>query len=393
MKVVGRRSKKWLIVGVLALVLAGALSALILLRIFYPVYSIEPNIVFSQTQNTDEEPDLAWPAYGQAAIATETQGIVVTNGEQVPHPTASTAKVITALAILEEHPLEPGEQGPTLTMTQADVESYDNYVAQNGTNTPVYVGLEITQHQALQSIMLASSNNMSDTLAIWAFGSIEGYHDYANEMVERLGATQTTIAGDASGLSAATISTASDMALISLAALDNPVLAEIATQSRADVPHAGVIENTNRLLEHSEITGLKTGETVEAGGNFLLGANYTDGDESQRVVVVVYGAPLASIAIPDSYALYESAKPYIQYEEIITRGDAIAEYDLPDGTLAQATASQPIRAWMWAGMQPEVTVSARPVTQDTEICSNVGMAAHGDITTPLRLIGTNGRTC
>jgi hypothetical protein len=33
--------------------------------------------------------------------------------------------------------------------------------------------------------MLKSSNNMADSLAIWAFGSISEYQKYATEMIKR----------------------------------------------------------------------------------------------------------------------------------------------------------------------------------------------------------------
>lgn len=391
MKVAGGHRKKWIGIGGISLVVVSACVSLLLLRVVHPMYSVEPEMIRVETQ-PNETPNLSWPAYGQAAIATQSHGIVATHGDQTPHPTASTAKIITMMAILEKRPLQVGEQGPLLVMTPNDVASYDNYVARNGTNTPVHDGLELTQYQALQSILLASSNNMSDTLAVWAFGSIEEYHTYANEMVQKLGAMNTVIAGDASGLSAETTSTARDMAIVSLAALKNPVIAEIAAQQSADIPFAGTIQNSNALLQHSEIVGLKVGETVEAGGNFLLAANHASNNHSEKIVVVVFGAPLARIAVPDSYTLYQSAKQYITHEEAVARGAVLARYVLPNGTTREAVADQSIAGWLWAGEQPDITVTVHPVTQNTQPCASVGSVSYGEQSVSLRL-AANGQSC
>ena len=37
-------------------------------------------------------------------------------------PIASVTKVMTALVVLQDHPLSPGEEGPAIVMTAADAE-------------------------------------------------------------------------------------------------------------------------------------------------------------------------------------------------------------------------------------------------------------------------------
>ena len=298
--------------------------------------------------------------------------------------------MITVLAILEKRPLKLGEHGATLTMTERDVQLYDDYIAQDGSTTPVHAGLQLTQYQALQAIMLASSNNMADTLAIWAFGSLEAYHTYANQMVKHLGATHTTIGGDASGLNPLTTSTAEDMARISLAALKHPVIAQIAAQQTADIPFAGTITNSNRLLiEHAEIVGLKTGQTTEAGGNFLLAAKHTSAGQSQPVVVVVFGAESAKTAILDSYKLYQSARPYLAYEEFLPAGTVVAQYDLLRKKTAHATLKHPLKSWTWAGRQPQPTIDLQPITGETADCTEVGSLQYEGVSVPLLLERSN----
>src|SRR5438309_1235787 len=66
-----------------------------------------------------------WPANAEAAFGANGYGLLDTNNEQTPMPTASVAKVITALSVLEKKPLKPGQTGPQITMTANDVALYN----------------------------------------------------------------------------------------------------------------------------------------------------------------------------------------------------------------------------------------------------------------------------
>jgi D-alanyl-D-alanine carboxypeptidase (penicillin-binding protein 5/6) len=67
-------------------------------------------------------------------------GVLGTSGEMTARPTASTAKIMTALLVLEDHPLQPGEAGPLVTVTAQDVVDYQ-MAAQDGQSVvPVTVG-------------------------------------------------------------------------------------------------------------------------------------------------------------------------------------------------------------------------------------------------------------
>jgi D-alanyl-D-alanine carboxypeptidase (penicillin-binding protein 5/6) len=163
---------------------------------------------------------LTWPAGGQAALGAEGYGLLARSGASSPVPIGSTAKVITALAVLKQKPLTVDSQGPTITLNGRDVEAFNNYYSSNGSVTQVAAGEQISEYQALQSLMLPSSNNMADTLANWAFGGLANYTTFANQMVKNMGLSHTTI-GDTNGFSDTTTSTADDMAKIALAAISN----------------------------------------------------------------------------------------------------------------------------------------------------------------------------
>lgn len=308
-----------------------------------------------------EKQPLEWPSYGQAAIATRDYGVLETHGKIEKHPTASTAKLITLLAVMEKKPFELGASGETLILDRTDVSLYDNYIANNGSNAPVQAGEKITQYQAMQAVLLVSSNNLADTLAIWAFGSLDAYRSYATDMIHRYGLKNTIIGSDASGLNPTTVSTAADLAVIAQKALAQPVIASIASQQTATIPVAGQIRNTNFLLGNDGVIGLKTGESVEAGGNFVLAGNQTIDGHTQQVIVVVMGAELGKIAQRDSYDLYMSARKNFTYKMLIAKGQQVGIYQPTWSKRAYvATAKEEIGAFVWPGMavKPSIQLNA-----------------------------------
>ena len=144
----------------------------------YLAYS-KPTPVFAAkttaNQSTAGDINLTWPVHGEAAVGAVGYGVLATHGDQKAQPTASAAKIMTALAILKQHPLNLGQQGPTLTLTQADVDSYNTYVAEDGSVAKVAAGEQITEYQLLEALLLPSADNIADTLAKWSYGSISSY--------------------------------------------------------------------------------------------------------------------------------------------------------------------------------------------------------------------------
>jgi D-alanyl-D-alanine carboxypeptidase (penicillin-binding protein 5/6) len=250
---------------------------------------------------------LPWPDYGQAAFGAARGGVVVRsdNADQ-PVPIASLAKVITALAVLDKKPLQPGEQGPLITLTEQDEANYWEYVRKQGSVTPVKAGVQVSQYQAMQAMLLPSSNNMADALVVWAFGSMDNYVSYANNMVKELGFSKTTVA-DASGYSPLTKSTAAEMVGLGFLFIDNPVLQDIAKQPEADIPFAGKIHNYNDGINNDGILGLKVGFTDEAGKTFLA-ADFPGTGRDDISLAVVLGAADWQTLLNDTKTLLLSGK-------------------------------------------------------------------------------------
>lgn len=255
---------------------------------------------------TIETDNLPWPSYGEAAIGAEGYGTTA-HGEQAAVPTASVAKVMTALAVLKKKPLGVGEQGPTITLTQQDVDIYNYYSAHDGSRVAVSVGENISEYQALEAMLLPSGNNMADTLADWAFGSVGAYSSYANSLAASYGLTNSDFTS-ASGFPPSTVSTAQDLVKLGEVALQNPVMSQIVAEQSANIPVAGSISNTNTLLGTDGIDGIKTGNSDQDEGAFMGSRTVTlPNGRTIQLVSVVMDASSLNAALSDSVSLLDTA--------------------------------------------------------------------------------------
>jgi len=276
---------------------------------------------------TSSRLQLVWPAVGQAAVGSVEDGLLASSStDEKLRPTASIAKVITALAVMEKQPLKPGQEGQTYTITRNDINDLNAYISEGGSVLPILAGMRLTQYQALQRMLIASDNTVADILAERIFGSKEAYLLYARIMLKRMGLSRTIVA-DASGFNPATMSTPSELVSIGIAALKNPVIARIVAQQQARIPVAGIIKNTNQLLGTNGIIGIKTGTTSKAGSCLLFAADYTAKDGQKRTIVgVIMGDTNHSILYSDTKDLLASAKQCFGLLETQSTGKVLARY-------------------------------------------------------------------
>lgn len=250
---------------------------------------------------------MPWPNYGYAGFGVPKDELFASSRDvSQPVPIASLAKVITVLAILKEKPLQAGEQGPMITLDEQDVALVSEYARKSGTYVPVYAGEQISQYQALQAILLVSANNMSDSLARWAFGSVDNYVVYTNRMLNDLGLNNTEVA-DASGFSPNTVSTPEDMAKLGFLYMKDPVLREIALQQQAKIPMVGVIRNNNAFANENGVVGIKIGNTDEAGKTYLAASIRQGSNAYEEIsIAVVLGSNDLRVAANDALKILKA---------------------------------------------------------------------------------------
>lgn len=348
-------------------ILGGSYSAFALLRsepVLQPVSALGAFV-------SPTPVSLPWPAYGQSAVGAVGYGILDSSGDQKALPTASVAKVMTALAVLQKHPLKRGEQGPALKLTQHDVDYYNDYVAEDGSVVPVNVGERISEYQALEAMLLPSANNMALTLAVWAYGSETAYTNYANSYAEQIGMTNTHFA-DASGFSPATVSTAADLVRLGATALGNPVIAEIVAKPSAVIPVAGTIGNVNNLLGQDGINGIKTGNTDQAGGVFLASASYTVGSHKLTAVTAIMGASKLKQAMNDSLPLLSATQSNFTEQTLVKAGDVVGYYNTPWHTSVNIIATKDAKTLGWKADKPKTDFKPLPLQVPAQAGQTVG---------------------
>lgn len=343
--------------GLLVLVLAYGLLALT-----RPTPNLTADHATGSLQITTQPSNLPWPAYGQAAMGLVGSGVVATHGTQKPAATASIAKVLTALTVLQKYPLSAGQAGPTITLDATDVNYYNDYVAGDGSVVAVQNGERITERQLLEAMLLPSGNNAADSLARWAYGSLPAYANAANAYAAQLGLTSTHAGSDASGYAADSTSTASDLVRLGIAAMQNPALAAIVGERSATIPVAGTITNRNTLLGSNQVVGIKTGNNDQDAGAFLGAATTTVNGVSTTVVTAIMGAPSLNGALSSSASLLTAASNDFASTNLVTAGEVLGTYQQPWGGSVQAVAAKDLTITTLQGNIAKASFTLRPIS-------------------------------
>lgn len=347
-----RRVRFWLST-ILVVILAGYSTAVAFLPAPAPVLD---QTVFSSSLNSGQQITIDWPESQQAAIGALGQGILASYGDEGPLPMASVAKIVTALAILKKHHLELGQSGPAIRLTQDDVAIYRYYIAIGGSVAPVVSGEEVSLYQALQIMLIPSANNMAKSLAIWAFGSEQAYAEYANTMLGELGLKNTTVV-DATGISEGTVSTAQDLVLLGQHALNDPVIAQIATQTEATIPVTGRVVSTNKVMGMAGINGLKTGHTDASGGCFLFTAAHEIDGEQVKLIGAIMAAPSIESALNDAPKLVELSETGFQKVVALSAGQQVATVNVPWAAPVSILVKDDLKQVVWKGTELKMDLS------------------------------------
>ncbi|MEZ7002699.1 D-alanyl-D-alanine carboxypeptidase [Streptomyces sp. AD55] len=325
--------------------------------------------------------DIPWPASGQAALDVQGIGTFGSSGAQKPVPIASVAKVMTAYVILREHPLKSGEDGPKIDIDQA---AQDQSRAGQESTVDVTAGDAITQREALESILIASANNVARLLARWDAGSEQAFVDKMNETAKDLGMTNTTYT-DPSGLDNTTVSTATDQVKLGRAAMREPAFREVAAMMSYDDYKGVNHSNWNQLVGSNDVVGIKTGTTTSALGNLLFAAKKEVGGETRTIVGAVVRQPsggpentILSAALDSSDKLIRAAQAALESSTILKKGTVVGYVDDGLGGRTPVVATQDVTAVGWPGLTVKLTFRADDVPHAAPAGTKVGTLTVGD---------------
>jgi serine-type D-Ala-D-Ala carboxypeptidase (penicillin-binding protein 5/6) len=311
-------------------------------------------------------PALPWPSSGQAAVSVQGLGALGTSGRTTAVPIASVTKVMTAYVVLTDHPLDAGEQGPTLTVSAQQAAAYPQEQARGESVVPVTAGAVFTQRQALQAVLLPSANNMSRILAAWDAGSADAFVAKMNATAAALGMSNTHYT-DPSGLDPRSVSTAVDQVILARKAMALPAFAEIVAQPKATLPVAGTVTNYNTLVGQDGIVGVKTGSTDEAGGCLVWAAVVEVGSSKLTIVGAVLGQPgadtpaqLASV-FTATRPLVRAAAAALAVHTVVQAGQPVATVRGPLGASTTMNVDGKLDVIGWSGMPIRLTADVPQV--------------------------------
>jgi D-alanyl-D-alanine carboxypeptidase (penicillin-binding protein 5/6) len=272
------------------------------------------------------------------------------------------AKGRTALVLLADKPLATGEDGPTLVMTDQDLATYKADAKDGQSVVRVTAGEQLTEYELLEALLIPSANNIAEAIARWDAGSVTAFVAKMNARAATLHMAHTTFA-DATGISAQTVSTPADLIALGMAAMKQPVLAQIVGEVQTTLPVAGLVYNTNGALGQSGIIGIKTG--VNDGATFLFAANATV--DGQQVVLYgcVMGQPTLAIAFDSAKALSDTLANGLKMRAIVSRNDVVGAYDPPWGSHADVVATKDLAFVEWPGMILKWRLEPKPLSVDT----------------------------
>ncbi len=348
--------------GALGLLLATAFY--LPMSLLAPLEPIDPSLI-SVAAPENPVVELAWPGNGSAAIgAVGFPGVLAQGSDASARPIASITKVITSLVVLDAKPLAADESGPTITMTQDDVDEYRRQIANNGSAEPVAAGVDFTQRELLDLVLIASANNYAETMARWAFGSQDAFLGAAHTWLADHGLGNVVLF-DASGIDPRNAATPADLVELGKLAIADPVISTIVASTSASVPYVGTIDNTNKLLGWSGVDGIKTGTVELDNVNLLFATTFTVGTQTIDLVGVVLGSQSHGELDSAVRTLLGTAMLGFTEVPLVTAGEAFATYSSEWEDDTTAVAAESASVVVWGGMPVTVTVKVDPISTGT----------------------------
>ncbi len=354
---------KWKI----SLLLVAAVVAAGVVNYLRPIPAVAAtSALHSQDTVPGSVPRIPWPSGGTAVVGAAGLGPIASSGNEHPVSATSVTKVMTALVILTDKPLKKDETGPTITITETDVQSYLTDQANKESVVQVQSGEQLTEFQLLEGLLIPSANNFAESLARWDAGSVDKFVAAMNKRAVELHMTQTTFT-DTSGASPTTVSTPSDLMTLGMEAMKQEVFAQIVGMAQADLPVAGRVYNVDAALGQSGIIGIKTGSGLAEGANFLFAADASIDGQDVRLFGCVMGLPTLARAFAAAKSLIASMQANLHVRRIIAKNQAVATYATPWGGQSDLLSTVDVDLVEWPGMVVRQRLDAPSIVVDKPI--------------------------
>ena len=241
-------------------------------------------VIFAQVGVFAAEPvegGLALSAKSSILIEQRTGEVLYEENADERLPIASVTKVMTMLLIVEA--IDAG------VISSDDTVCVSNEASKMG-GSQIYLeaGEEMSVHDMLKGIAVASGNDASAAMAEFLMGNVDVFVDAMNRRAGELGMVNTHYM-NVHGLDEdGHYSSARDVAIVSRELMSHPIILEYTTIWMDSLRNGEFsLVNTNKLIRfYSGANGLKTGSTSKAGYCLSASANRND----MQLIAVVLGA-------------------------------------------------------------------------------------------------------
>ena len=231
----------------------------------------------AQAQENVPEPSVS--AASAILIEAETGRVLFSKNAEEQRAMASTTKIMTALLTLEQE--------------EREVAITADMIAVEGSSMGLRDGDRLTLHGLAAGMLSVSGNDAANAAAILIDGSLSAFADRMNRRAQELGLEHTHFVTP-SGLDAeGHYTTASDLAALACAALENEAFRELTSSRQTSVSflepaETRTYQNHNKLLTMLDgCIGVKTGYTKQAGRCLVSAAE----QNGIRLVAVTLYAP------------------------------------------------------------------------------------------------------
>lgn len=231
--------------------------------------------------------DVFLNAKGAIAVNARTGSILYAKAAEERLYPASTTKMMTLLLAVEHGKLEEQHTLPEIT----------GKVPRDSSLVPVYPGEKMSLKDLLYGLMLRSGNDAASAIAEIVAGSQEAFVARMNQRAAEMGMKDTHFMNPHGYHHKEHYSTAKDLAILALNAMNNPQFMEIAAALTYEMPATQKrgplqIQDTSELLNpessyyYEGAFGIKSGYTSAAGFCYVGAAK----KEGELLVVAILGS-------------------------------------------------------------------------------------------------------
>lgn len=350
-------------VGTLAILAVGVYGPAMLLG---PLPAVDVRVDEARAAAPAVPASVALPADGASAVALIDDGgeaeLVAAAADDAAAPIGGAAKLVTALVTVDSLPLADGTGGPDIPIGAEDYSTYLRYEREGSRVLQVSPGEIWSERDVLRAVVLASSNNHADTLATWAYGSLDNYVREANGWLEEHGFADLRVA-DATGLSGENVGTASELARLAAMVLADPALGPMFTGDEGPLSaDERRIPDVIAHLDGDGIRAMSRSYTDEAALSFVFTSEITVADEARRMVGAMTGVDDYETLDPAVLAAVESMQAASAPVEIIAAGTSYGEVESAWGDRAQLIAAAGRTDAAFGAAPDAATVDVEPFT-------------------------------